>query len=288
MQRLVDLHIHTNHSDGIHPPARVVELAAEQGLAAIAIADHDTVSGIDEAMAAGAALGVEIITSVELSVEYGKFHDVHLLGYLMDHRDPGLNQLLADYRERRDARGKAIVEKINARLKTHRLPPISYEEVAALAKGSLGRPHIARVLIGKGAARDMEDAFRRYLVPCNVPKKYFPVREAIETVHGLGGVAVLAHPTSITTDRGLLKTVVSDLAAMGLDGLEVFNNMCFSDDMIFLEGLARTHDLTMTGGSDFHGTEDDVEIGVGRGGLAVSYRWVERLREIRARRGNST
>jgi len=284
MKRFVDLHLHTNYSDGIHPPARIVELAAQKGLAAIAISDHDSVSGIDEALAAGADLGVEVIPAVELSVEYGKHHDIHLLGYFIDHRDPNFNRTLADYRTRRDARGKAIVDRINEKLKVHHLPAISYEEVAALAKEALGRPHIARILVEKGAARDMEDAFRRYLGPCNVPKKYFPVQEAIETVHSLGGVAVLAHPHSISSDRAILKTVVSELARLGLDGLEVFNNMCFDDDMIFLENLARTHGLTITGGSDYHGVEDDVQIGTGRGGLAVSYLWVEHLREISARR----
>lgn len=284
MKRLVDLHLHTNYSDGIHPPARVVELAAQKGLAAIAISDHDSVSGIDEAQAAGAELGVEVISAVELSVEFGKYHDVHLLGYFIDHRDPGFNRTLAEFRTRRDSRGKAIVGKINQKLKVHNLPPISYEDVAALAKEALGRPHIARVLVEKGMARDMEDAFRRYLVPCNVPKEYFPVQEAIETVHRLGGVAVLAHPHSISNDRAVLKTVVSGLAAMGLDGLEVFNNMCFDDDMIFLENLANSHGLAITGGSDYHGNENDVEIGTGRGGLAVSYQWVDSLRDIAATR----
>lgn len=278
MERHVDLHIHTIYSDGVRTPAEIVAMAAAQGLRAVAIADHDSVSGIDEALAEGIARGIEVIPAVELSVEYKRFHDVHLLGYLFDHRDMDFRRTLEEFRKRRDNRGREIIARINARLAREKREAISYEEVQALSTEALGRPHIAWVLVAKGYAFDNEDAFRRYLEPCNVPKKYFPMAEAISEIRRLRGVAVLAHPQTITADRAVLRQLVAELASMGLGGIEVFNNMCYNDDMLFLEDLAGSLGLAMTGGSDYHGFEDDVRLGIGRGGLAVAYRWVEELK----------
>lgn len=284
MKTFVDLHLHSRYSDGVRTPAELVQLAAEKGLRAIALADHDSVDGVDEALEAGTRGGIEVIPAVELSVAFQGYRDVHLLGYFIDHRDPEFTARLAAFRAAREERGRAIIDRINARLTRENKGSITVEEVLAMAVGAVGRPHIGRVLIAKGFARDMEDAFTRYLVPCNVPKRYIPMDEALAEVKRLGGVAVLAHPPSIASDRPTLKRVIEELAAMGLDGIEVFSNMCFDDDMLFLETLAGRLRLVMTGGSDYHGFEDDVEIGSGRGGLAVSYRSVESMKELISRR----
>ena len=286
MESYVDLHIHSHYSDGTHSPDELITMAANKGLRAIALADHDAVEGIDAAVAAGEKHGVEVIPAVELSVEYKKYHDIHLLGYFIDHRDKAFQAKLDDFRRRRDTRGRAIVERINDKLKRERRDGISYEQIMTSVESALGRPHIARALIDKGYVRSMEDAFTQYLIPCNVPKLYFPMREALAEVKRIGGVPVLAHPTSISNDRPLLRTLIGELAAMGLEGIEVYNNMCYDDDMIFFEGVAREFGLVMTGGSDFHGFDDDVEMGSGRGGLAIAYRLVAALRErqgLRAR-----
>lgn len=283
MARYVDLHIHSIYSDGVHTPTELVRMAAAKGLRAIALSDHDSVEGIDEALAAGAEHGVEVIPAVELSVAFRGHRDVHLLGYCIDHHDPALLAKLDEFRRRRDERGKAIVAKINARLRHQGRESITYEEVLAGAKGAVGRPHIGRVLIAKGFAHNMEEAFTKFLGPCDVPKRYFPMDEALAEIRRVGGVSVLAHPPSITSIRKELQTLIRDLAGMGLAGLEVFSNMCFDDDMIFFESLAAELGLTMTGGSDFHGFEDDVEMGSGRGGLAVAYRWVEALHGLHRR-----
>jgi 3',5'-nucleoside bisphosphate phosphatase len=284
MERYVDLHVHSLHSDGIHTPAELVEMAAKSGLRAIALADHDSVAGIDEALHAGKRHGVEVIPAVELSVEFKKYHDIHLLGYFIDHRDSAFQEKLALFRARRDERGRAIIDRINARLSHEGRGVISYQEVLALAKGALGRPHIAQVMVARGLVRNVQEAFDRYVVPCNVPKLYFPMAEALSEIRRLQGVAVLAHPTTITDNRTLLKGVLTELAAIGLEGIEVYNNCCFKDDMIFLESLARSLGLLKTGGSDFHGFEGDVEIGSGRGGLAVAYCWVEAMKKHQAER----
>lgn len=283
-ERYVDLHVHSLHSDGVHTPAALVEMAARKGLEAIALADHDSVAGLDEALAAGERQGVEVIPAIELSVEFRGYRDIHLLGYFIDYRDAAFQEQLALFRARRDERGRAIITRINAKLSQEGRGSISYEDVQALAAGALGRPHIAQVLVAHGIARDIQDAFDRYVVPCNVPKRYFPMTEALTEIRRLRGVSVLAHPTTVTDDRTALRALVTELAAMGLDGVEVFNNSCYSDDMIFLESLANRLGLVKTGGSDYHGIEDDIEMGSGRGALTVAYRWVEELKRRRGER----
>jgi 3',5'-nucleoside bisphosphate phosphatase len=278
MEKYIDLHIHSFYSDGVYSPSDIVAMAAQKGLKAIALADHDSVSGLDEAIIAGMKYGVEVIPAVELSTCYKDLRDVHLLGYLIDYKDLEFKDKLQAFCERRDNRARAIIEKINIRLGVENKASISYEEVQAIGQHAISRLHIARVLVDKGAVKSVRDAFKRYLGPCDVPKMYFPVAEAIAEIRRLKGIAILAHPPSITSDRRILKNFVIECAQMGLDGIEVFNNLCYKDDMIFLEGLAGDLGLLITGGSDFHGYEDDVEIGSGSGGLAVAYRLLQAMR----------
>jgi 3',5'-nucleoside bisphosphate phosphatase len=276
--KFIDLHTHTIYSDGVYPPEAIVAMAAQKGLRAIAVADHDSISGIDEALAAGAAYGIEIVPAIEFSTCYRDFRDVHLLGYFIDHKDPVLAVKLEEFRERRDNRARAIVDKLNVRLAVENKKPISYEEVRAIGQHAISRLHIARILVTGGAVKSVRTAFKRYLGPCDVPKQYFPVEEALAEIRRLKGIAVLAHPQSISTDRSVLKNLIREFAGLGLDGIEVFNNLCFKDDMLFLESQARELGLLITGGSDFHGIEDDVEIGCGSGGLAVDYHLLEVMR----------
>jgi 3',5'-nucleoside bisphosphate phosphatase len=281
MKNLVDLHMHSTYSDGVRTPTELVNMACGLGLKAIALADHDTVGGIDEALAAGAACGLEVLPAIEFSVAFGSYSDVHLLGYLLDHRDPELLGILAEFRERRETRGEAIVERINEKLKSEGKGAISSEEAAALAGGALGRPHIAQVLMAKGHVRDMQDAFARYLIPCDVPKRYFPVDEALDTIKRLGGVAVLAHPTSITTDRETLTGVIDALCPLGLSGLEAYNNICSEQESSYLRSYAGKKGLIWTGGSDYHGIEEGINMGTGRGSMAIPYSCVEELQRVR-------
>jgi len=283
MKNLVDLHIHSTFSDGVRTPTELVDMACNLGLRAIAIADHDAVEGIDEALAAGAARGLEVLPALEFSVAFASYSDVHLLGYLLDHRDPGLIATLGDFRDKRETRSEAIVEKINEKLKFEGRGPISSAEAAALAGGAIGRPHIAQVLLSKGYVSGMQDAFVRYLVPCDVPKRYFPVAEALETIRRLGGVAVLAHPTSITNERGLLVEVIDELCDLGLDGLEAYNNICNEQESAFLRRHAEQKGLVWTGGSDYHGIEEGITMGSGRGSMAVPYSCVEELKRVSRR-----
>lgn len=281
MNDLVDLHLHSTFSDGVRTPTELVAMAKGLGLKAIALADHDTVAGIDEALAAGADAGVEVLPAIEFSVAYGSFKDVHLLGYLLDHRDRQLHEILKEFRDRREARGDAIVNRINEKLAIEGRTPISSAEAAALAGGALGRPHIAQVLMHKGYVRDMQDAFVRYLLPCDVPKRYFPIEEALATVQRLGGVAILAHPTTITNDRDTLTRIIDELSAMGLAGVEAFNNVCSEQESAFLRSYAEKKGLIWTGGSDYHGIEEGISMGTGRGAMAIPYSCVSEIRRAK-------
>ncbi|MBT0664415.1 PHP domain-containing protein [Geobacter pelophilus] len=275
----VDLHIHSRHSDGTFSPTELVKMASAQGFKAIALADHDSISGIDEAIAAGEEFGVELIPAVELSIEIKNYHDVHLLAFFLDHKDKSFNERLNSFRERRDRRGEEIIARINDKLANNGKGSISFSEVVAGSDGALGRPHIARVLISRGYVTDMNQAFDEYLIPCDVPKEYFPAEEAIKEIHRIGGLAVLAHPTTISKDRSKLREVIGMMVAFGLDGLEAYNTLATIDDSEFLFAIARRHKLIVTGGSDFHGNEGEGLLGIRDNRFPLDYRLVESLKD---------
>jgi 3',5'-nucleoside bisphosphate phosphatase len=278
---LVDLHLHSTFSDGLLTPTELVDKAVAIGLRAIAIADHDNVDGVPEAMAAGRLAGIEIVSGVELSVVWRNHQDIHLLGYDFDPYHGPLCRSLAEFRTFRANRSRRILDKVNAQLIQQKQPPLDFVEVAALAGGTMGRPHIGQALVNAGHVPSMEAAFQRYLVPCNVPKRYFPVDEAIEMLHAAGGCAVLAHPPFIKVSEKELEALVDEFIAMGLDGLEVYNSGADNATIDRHLTLARRRDLLVTGGSDFHRDQPGgTELGRGLGNLRISYQTVE---EIRAR-----
>jgi len=270
MNQFIDLHTHTTASDGIYKPAELINEAYKSGIVAIAIADHDSTAGIDEAVAAATPLGITVIPAVELSVAYGDYHDVHLLGYWIDHRDKVFCNKLELFRERRESRGLRIIERINEKLASEGKQTIKSEDVLALADGALGRPHIARILLENGHAQSQQDAFTNYLLPCNVPKEYFNFFDALGEIKRIGGIAVLAHPQSISRNRSELTRIIQDMASYGLDGIEAINTMGLDDEEAFLRSLACKAGLVVTGGSDFHGGEDGVSMGKGRGNLTLT------------------
>jgi predicted metal-dependent phosphoesterase TrpH len=185
--------------------------------------------------------------------------------------------MLEQFRATRESRGLKVIEKINLKLREEGREPIDCAEVMALASGALGRPHIARVLMDKGYAETMQDAFNDYLQPCNVPKEYLPFEEAVNTIKRIGGVPVLAHPQSLTRNREELKGIIADMARKGLEGIEAYNTMGFEGDETMLRRLADSLGLASTGGSDFHGGEDGLELGRGRGNLVVTSELLDTL-----------
>jgi hypothetical protein len=283
MNDRVDLHLHSTFSDGVLTPTELVARAAGLGVRAIAVADHDNVDGVSEVMAAGAVAGVEVLSAVELSVVWREHQDIHLLGYDLDHCDADLCRALRDFRAFRANRSRQILAKVNERLEEHGRAPLNFGEVNALAGGTMGRPHIGQALLNAGYVRSMEEAFQRYLVPCNVPKRYFPIDEAIAMVHAAGGCAVLAHPPFIKVSEKELEKLVDDFIDMGLDGLEVYNSGADNATIDRHLTLARRRNLVVTGGSDFHRDEPGgIDLGLGRGNLRIPYSCVEEIRTCAA------
>lgn len=277
--KYVDLHLHSTCSDGYLSPEEVVALAEKVGLLAIALADHDNIDGVSRAMQAGAASGIEVVAAVELSSQWLEYSDMHLLGYGFDYQDPYLIRALVEFQEFRATRNRQIVERVNQKLINEKRQPIDPDAVRQLAGGTIGRPHIALALRQAGYVSNNEEAFTRYLVPCNVPKHFFPADEAIKLIHGSGGIVVLAHPPYVTRDRHRLEVLVAGLVELGLDGIEAYNNGSGLEDTDWLVKLARRHSLVVTGGSDFHGDSGSmIEVGKGVRGIRVPYSCVEEIR----------
>jgi predicted metal-dependent phosphoesterase TrpH len=284
MNDYVDLHLHSTYSDGVMTPFELVAEAAAIGLRAIALADHDNVDGIPEALAAGEQYAVEVVTGVELSTLWGDLHDLHLLGYAFDHRSPALRDALSGFREFRARRSERILANVNRRLSAEGRRPLDFGEVSRRAGGTIGRPHLGQALIAAGCVRDMDEAFSRYLVPCNEPKRFFPLDEAIRLVHDAGGCAVLAHPPFIGVGEERLPELLDGFIALGLDGLEAYCSGTNNDGIDRYITMARRKGLIITGGSDFHQPlKGGVVMGSGRGNLKIPYRCVEEIRERVAR-----
>jgi 3',5'-nucleoside bisphosphate phosphatase len=261
----IDFHLHSTASDGTRPPDQVVAQARAAGLAAIALTDHDTVAGVEPAQAAAAGSPLRVIAGVELSA-YQHDDEVHLLGlHLVD--VPGMDRALVAFREARRERGQQMVERLNA-IGVR----ITFEDVLHVAQdGAIGRPHVAKALIENGWARDMRDAFDRYLGagrPAYLDKRRLSLRDAIAMVHGCGGITILAHPGG----EGTL-TRIAALAAFGLDGVEVLHPSHSGDDRRRLLAIVEQLDLVPSGGSDSHGASEGARV---IGAMHVPVEWLER------------
>jgi predicted metal-dependent phosphoesterase TrpH len=260
----VDLHAHSTASDGSRLPTAVVVAAKAAGLSAIALTDHDTMDGVAEAVAAADELGIRVVPGVELSATDDQ-REIHLLG-LHIQRASALEESLRAFRERRHARAIQIVAKLN-----ELGVAISFDDVLARAgDAAIGRPHLARVLIEGGWARDSRDAFDRYLGsgrPAYVPKHRLSVADAIALVHAGGGLAVLAHPGP----EGRRETI-GRFVALGLDGVEVRHPGHTAEDTHRLAALTEFFGLVPSGGSDWHGAAEGPRV---LGVMRVPFSWLE-------------
>lgn len=280
MNRL-DLHLHTSHSDGSFTPTGVLELAREAGVTTLAITDHDITTGIPEATLAGQQLGIEVIPGIEISSTFGD-SELHMLGYFLDWQDARLNERLSTLRESRHRRNPQII----SRLQSLGID-ITYDEVRALAgTDSVGRPHIARVLMEKQVVASAKEAFDRFFAngkPAYVPRNLPSPAEAIHWIKAANGLAVLAHPTWIKTREGTLTDLVRQLKADGLNGVEVHYSTHTARQTREYLSLAKQLGLLVTGGSDFHGiTKPDIEVGIGRGTLHVPDSLLHNLKDAAA------
>ncbi len=274
-----DLHTHTTASDGSDTARELVKLAADAGLRAIGVTDHDTVAGLKDAWQAGIEYGVEIIKGVELSVLH-PCGNMHLLGYFVDEESPQLKEVLKRVQEARSRRNPKILEKLKGLGME-----IDIDELEEMAQGGqIGRPHIARAMVKHGYVKSISDAFSYYLKnggPAYVPKSILTPEDAIEAVHLSGALAVLAHPFSLNFRTGKqLEKWVAEWKEMGLDGIECYYSEHGKDLTELCLGLCKKYDLVVTGGSDYHGkAKPHIRLGKGRGNLCVPYKCVEELRK---------
>lgn len=246
-EKLVDLHMHSTFSDGVHSPTALVDIAVNKKLAAISLSDHDSLNGFDELSSAASTRGVEVISGVELSCEYlGR--DLHILGYGVATSDGPLQDLLKQFRKTREERGIGIIAKL-------RELDIHIEEEVVLAKagdGALGRPHIAEALLEGGHVSDFSEAFDKYIGedgPAYVDKYKMAPNEAVKHIHAAGGVALVAHPGFYLEDKESFLKLLDE----GFDGIEVHHPHHNRTTIARLLEIAEERSLLVSGGSDFHG-----------------------------------
>jgi 3',5'-nucleoside bisphosphate phosphatase len=279
----VDLHLHTTASDGVMSPSDIVGYAKTKGLKAIAITDHDTIEGLEEALSEGARIGLEVIPGIEISAQHSP-GSMHLLGYLFDIDHPLLKERLAYLQKARAERNPKIVEKLN-----WLGIEVTYEEVVKVSGGGqVGRPHFAQVLMDKGYVRSFQEAFERFLkkgAPAYVEKIRFSAREALHFIEEAGGVVVLAHPKTLGLNGySELERLLLQLVEDGLRGLEVYYPEHSALEVSQYKTLAERCGLVITGGTDYHGLEGNgLDIGVGRGKMRLPYSMVVELRAVRNR-----
>ncbi len=271
----IDLHIHTTASDGSVSPAEIVRRAASIGLKAIAITDHDTTSGFDEALSVAEQNHIEVISGIEIST---RFHSaVHILGYCVNTRQKDLCSELAYIVQERDYRNKKICELMQADGL-----PVSYDEMKARFGDVIGRPHFARLLVEMRMAADVQEAFKRYMNKGRcyyLPRNFLSIERSVEIIRLAGGVPVLAHPFQYRLNDEELRDLIEHCMQWGLGGIECYYSGYSESQSTYLTQLASEYHLTVTGGSDYHGTpKPQIQLGTGTGNLAVPYRLLHPLK----------
>jgi len=279
---MIDLHTHSDVSDGSDPPERIPELAAEAGCRAVALTDHDSLAGIGRARRRADELGITLVPGCEVSCRPVGTGGLHVLVYFVEDDGSALCAELDRLREDRRERNLALADRL-ASLGV----PVTYAMAVAEAgsEAGVGRPHFASAMVAAGAAESIDDAFDRYLAnnrPAYVPKGRLTGPDVARLAREAGGVAVLAHPFSNGLAGAELARMVGELAEAGFSGIEADYGRYSPRQRQQLGNLARRFDLVATGGSDHHGAaKPDLRVGTGRGDLKVQDRV---LVELEARR----
>lgn len=266
-----DLHLHTQFSDGTYTPRQLVAEAKAAGLRCIAVVDHDTVGGVAETIEAASPYNLEVLPGIELSAEHERT-EIHILGYLLDYKSKALAERLDFLKQNRVER----VHEISRRLGEMgvRLDPQEVFDIAS--RGTVGRLHIARVMLKKGIVNSISEAFQKYIgdkCPAYVCGFKFSPEAAIKLILGQGGVPVLAHPYSVNRDE-----LIQEFVGYGLMGLEAYYPEHTGSMTRFYLSLARKFNLLVTGGSDCHGS---VKPESRVGSIKISYDLVKALKEAK-------
>ena len=272
--RAIDLHTHTCKSDGSYTPTELVDYAIEKNLAAVAITDHDSIEGLDEAVAHAATLkerglpSVEVIPGIEFSTKYEK-QDVHIVGLYISYDGQAFQDALGGFVDSRINRNR----KMCANLQGAGID-ITYEKLLAMYPDAvITRAHYASYLLENGYVKSRQDAFARYLgdhTKYFVPREKVTPAQAVELIVKAGGVPILAHPPLYHMGNDRLDALVSFLKADGLMGIEVFYSTYSNQDVRDMQRLADKYELLVSGGSDFHGAnKPGLDLGCGYGRLFV-------------------
>lgn len=268
----IDMHIHSTASDGILKPSEIIDWAVKLGLKGVAITDHDTVDGLDEAdRSAKAYKDFLFIPGIEFSTQFMD-HEVHILGYWIDYGDPGIIKLTEKIKDDRAQRGRRIIEKL-VELGYH----ITFEEVLSSSKGgAIGRPHIGRLLVEKGYRRTIQDTFETLLgkgKPAYIERFKLSPEEAIATIINAKGVPVLAHPGLLNKEIDIMEII-----SKGIRGIEVYHSKHERKDWQRFLAIAKEHGLFVTGGSDYHDTFLNTRPTIGSVGISFDeiYEFVDK------------
>ena len=269
MTKFADLHIHTYFSDSQLSPQQVVQEASQHEINCIAITDHDTFEGISPTQTAAKTFDVEVLPGIELSTEVNN-SDIHILGYFLDGLSEEIQDKVYQFQEVRLLRVKKIIHKLTKL----GINNITFEEVCALSQSNaVGRAHIARLLLEKGWVSNMYEAFNKFIgesCPAYVPKFKQSPQEAINLIHNSNGIAIFAHPMITNKDE-----LIPHFVKAGLDGLEILYPYNSQSVVDYYLGIARKHNLVITGGSDAHGAnKESTHIGF----IKVPYKHVEELK----------
>ena len=280
--KIVDLHVHSNKSDGSLTPTELVKLAADKGLSAIALTDHDTVDGLDEAMNASRSLAadqsLEVVPGIELSTEYEN-KDIHILGLFLDYHDLEFNNKIQDFIDSRNIRN----EKMCTKLQDADID-ISYDKLIAAFPGSvITRGHYAKFLLEHKYVKSTREAFDRYIgdhAKCFVPREKVTPKQAVELILRAKGLPILAHPILYRMSYQRLETLVRHLKEAGLIGIEAIYSTYSNSEERQMRYLADTFNLCISGGSDFHGAaKPGLELATGYGTLSVPEEILQKLKE---------
>lgn len=278
--RLIDLHVHTTASDGTFSPKEVVEYGIQKGLSVMAITDHDTIAGIEEAIKSAEKTNLMIVPGVELACRYQGI-EIHMLGLFLDWKDETFARRLFDMRERREKRNEKIIAKMQEDGIAISMEKLIFEEKNTV----ITRGHFARFLEQEGYVTSKKEAFDRYIgigCPYYFPREYVSPREAIRWIQEAGGLAFLAHPYLYGFSEGEVKGMLRKLKEEGMDGLEAYHSSASQGQSLVLRQYGKEMGLMISGGSDFHGSnKPDVDLGCGRGNLHISYDVYDRIKNPR-------
>ena len=279
-KQFVDLHVHSDKSDGSLSPSDLVSYAIKQGVTAFALTDHDTVDGIDEAIKASEGTSVTVIPGIELSTEYeGK--DIHIVGLFIDKEEPAFRDKIQEFVDSRILRNQKMCQKL-----TEYGLPITYDELQNEFPGSvITRAHYAQLLLKKGYIKSLKEAFERYIGdrgPCFIPREKITPEDGVKLILSAKGIPVLAHPLQYGMGDERLQKLIDRLKAVGLQAMEAVYCTHSPSEENKMRALADKNNLLISGGSDFHGNaKPGLELGTGYGKLYVP---VEVLKALKARK----